>query len=317
MIDVVIINWNSGDYLQKCIQSIFSTDNRNFVAKVFIIDNNSADLSLQKIRLNDKIVIVKNKENRGFAKACNQGFKLCSAPYILLLNPDTQLLDTTLEDCIAFMIKKNDIDILGCQLLDDDGNIGYSCSRFPSAKGIFFDATGLSKIAPSIFKPGIIMTDWDHKESRFVDQVMGAFMFFRKSIFEKVGYFDEQFFVYYEEVDFSKRLAALGGKSFFDADIKAIHSGEGTTSSVKAFRLFLNLRSRLQYAKKHFKLSGYLLVWISTYFIEPFTRTFFLLLKGKTREISQVFKGYKLLITALQIIIEIIGKIREKKNSIY
>lgn len=298
MIDVVIINWNSGDYLQKCIQSIFSTDNRNFVTKVFIIDNNSSDLSLQKIRLNDKTEIVRNKENRGFAKACNQGFKLCSAPYILLLNPDTQLLDTTLEDCIAFMIKKTDIDILGCQLLDDDGNVGYSCSRFPSATGIFFDATGLSKMAPSIFKPGIIMTDWDHKESRLVDQVMGAFMFFRKSIFEKVGYFDEQFFVYYEEVDFSKRLAALGGKSFFDADIKAIHSGEGTTSSVKAFRLFLNLRSRLQYAKKHFNLSGYLLVWISTYFIEPFTRMFFLLLKGKAREISQVFKGYKLLITA-------------------
>lgn len=298
MIDVVIINWNSGDYLQKCIQSIFSTDNRNFVTKVFIIDNNSSDLSLQKIRLNDKTEIVRNKENRGFAKACNQGFKLCSAPYILLLNPDTQLLDTTLEDCIAFMIKKTDIDILGCQLLNDDGNVGYSCSRFPSATGIFFDATGLSKMAPSIFKPGIIMTDWDHKESRLVDQVMGAFMFFRKSIFEKVGYFDEQFFVYYEEVDFSKRLAALGGKSFFDADIKAIHSGEGTTSSVKAFRLFLNLRSRLQYAKKHFNLSGYLLVWISTYFIEPFTRMFFLLLKGKAREISQVFKGYKLLITA-------------------
>lgn len=300
MIDIVIVNWNSGNYLQKCIRSIFSTDNKDFISKVFIIDNNSDDISLQQIKLNSKIEIIRNGENKGFAKACNQGFKLSTSKYILLLNPDTKLLNNTLNDCIAFMDKKSDVDILGCQLLNDDGKIAPSCSRFPTPSGIFRDVTGLSKIAPSLFKPGIIMTEWDHKESRFVDQVMGAFMFMRKSIFEKVGYFDEQFFVYYEEVDFSKRLSELGGKSFFNADIKAIHSGEGTTFSVKAFRLFLNLRSRLQYAKKHFKLGGYLLVWICTYFIEPLTRTFFLLLKRKSQEIKQIIKGYKLLITTSQ-----------------
>lgn len=298
MVDVVIVNWNSGEYLRKCIQSIFSTNNKNFVGKVFIIDNNSEDLSVQQIKLNDKIEIIWNKENRGFAKACNQGFKLSTAPYILLLNPDTQLFNSTIEDSIACMNQKNGIDILGCQLLNDNGEIAPSCSKFPTPSGILRDTTGLSRIAPSIFKPGIIMTDWNHKESRFVDQVMGAFMFFRKSIFEKTGYFDEQFFVYYEEVDFSKRLSEIGGKSFFDAEIQAIHSGEGTTASVKAFRLFLNLRSRLQYAKKHFKSGGYLLVWICTYFIEPFSRTFFLLSKGKFQEIKQIFKGYKLLISS-------------------
>lgn len=300
MIDVVIVNWNSGDYLQKCIQSIFSTDNKDFVEKVFIIDNNSEDLSVRQIKLNDRIKIIRNKENNGFAKACNQGFKLSTANYVLLLNPDTQLLNNTLQDCFAFMNNTNSVDILGCQLLNDNGEIAPSCSKFPTPSGIFRDATGLSKLAPSIFKPGIIMTDWDHKESKFVDQVMGAFMFMRKSIFEKIGYFDERFFVYYEEVDFSKRLSKIGGKSFFDAEIKAIHSGEGTTSSVKAFRLFLNLQSRLQYAKKHFKFGGYLLVWFCTYCIEPFTRAFFLLSKGKSREIKQIFKGYKLLITSSQ-----------------
>lgn len=300
MIDVVIVNWNSGEYLQKCIQSIFSTDNKNFIQKLFIIDNNSEDLSLQQIKLNDKIIIIRNEENRGFAKACNQGFKLCTAPYILLLNPDTQLLKSTLEDCITFMDKRFDMDILGCQLLNYNGEIAPSCSKFPTPFGILRDATGLSKIAPSIFKPGIIMSDWDHKKSRFVDQVMGAFMFMRKSIFEKLGYFDERFFVYYEEVDFSKRLSEIGGKSFFNSEIKAIHSGEGTTSFVKAFRLFLNLQSRLKYAKKHFRFDGYFLVWVCTYFIEPFTRTIFLVSKGKFQEIKEVFKGYKLLITSSQ-----------------
>jgi hypothetical protein len=102
--------------------------------------------------------------------------------------------------------------------------------------------------------------------------------------------------VSYEEVDFSRRLAEKGGCSFFNANIKAIHTGGGTTNSVKGFRLFLNLRSRLQYAKKHFNFSGYLCVWISTFCIEPLTRCLFLLFSDRSREIVDLYQGYKLLL---------------------
>lgn len=296
MIDIIIINWNSSGYLEKCVNSIFTKKNEVFVNKVFIIDNNSTDSSLKNILPHQKIEIIYNKQNVGFARACNQGFKLSTADYVLLLNPDIELFETTISECISFMDLRIDADILGCQLLNDENEITFSCSRFPTVSGIFRDVTGLSKIAPSIFRPGIIMKEWDHSESKFVDQVMGAFMFMRRSIFDKVGFFDEQFFVYYEEVDFSKRLLKLGGKSFFNADIKAIHSGEGTTSSVKGFRLFLNLKSRLQYAKKHFSYSGFATVWLCTFFIEPITRCLFLISKGDSKEIPNLFKGYKLLI---------------------
>lgn len=296
MVDIVIVNWNSSDYLEKCIYSIFYTNNQNYVNRVFIIDNNSQDSSIDKIINNDKIIIIRNTENIGFSKACNQGFKLCLSSYVLLLNPDTQLLNTTLRDCIDFMQAKNDVDILGCQLLDDKGDITFSCSRFPTPIGIFFYSSGLSKLAPLIFKSGIIMLDWDHKKSRHVDQVMGAFMFMHLSIFEKIGYFDEQFFVYYEEVDFSKRVMEYGGKSYYNAKIRAIHSGEGTTKTVKGFRLFLNLQSRLKYAKKHFSTTGYLLVWFTTFFIEPFSRIILLLIRGNFRDIKETFKGYTLLL---------------------
>ena len=286
MIDIVIINWNSGNYLKQCISSIFSTSNADYVNTIFIIDNNSSDFSIDQVNQNNKIKIIRNKENRGFAKASNQGFHLSKAPYILLLNPDTQLLDTTLKVCIAFMERHPETDILGCRLLNDKGETSASCARFPTPFKLFMDSVGFSKIFPKIFSPAILMSDWDHKTSRYVDQLMGAFMFMRHSIFEKVGYFDERFFVYCEELDFSKRLHNLGGKSFFNTDIVAIHSGEGTTKAVKAFRLFLNLRSRLQYAKKHFSYFGYLLVWFGTYFIEPFSRIFFLLITGRFKEIK-------------------------------
>ncbi len=125
---------------------------------------------------------------------------------------------------------------------------------------------------------------------------MGAFMFMRLSIFERHGYFDERFFVYYEELDFSKRISASGGVIYFNSSIKATHSGGGTTNNVKAFRLFINLRSRLQYAKKHFSRLGYRFIWFCTCFIEPFTRIILLTLKGNFKEIPQIFEGYKLLV---------------------
>lgn len=296
MVDIIVVNWNSGDYLEKCVQSIFSSSSKeNLIHKIFIIDNNSIDSSLRNIPVHQKIEMIHNMQNIGFAKACNQGFKLASADYILLLNPDVKLFENTISECVSFMDQRNDIDILGCQLMNDQNEISFSCSRFPSVGGIFRDSSGLSKIAPSIFKPGIIMREWNHEQSKLVDQVMGAFMFMRRSVFDKVGLFDERFFVYFEEVDFSKRLSDVGGKSFYNSDIKAIHSGEGTTSSVKAFRLFLNLKSRLQYAKKHFKFFGYASVWFCTFFIEPVSRSLFLIASGKSNELKDLWKGYKLL----------------------
>ena len=296
MLDIIIVNWNSGGYLLKCVQSILQNSNEQIVKSIWIIDNHSSDNSISVLPSHPKIVIVENKVNLGFSKACNQGFKLCTSSYVLLLNPDVQLFGSTLSDCISYMDDHYEIDIMGCQLHNDDGSVAHSCARFPTPLRYFYDTIGLSKMAPKIFTPALLMSDWDHKTSRFVDQVMGAFMFMRFSVFEKLGYFDERFFVYCEELDFSKRLADQGGKSYFNANISAIHSGGGTTNSVKAYRLFLNLRSRLQYSKKHFSYFGYVAVSCCTFFIEPLTRIFFLLLKRNADEIKEVVKGYKLLL---------------------
>jgi len=296
MVDIIIVNWNSDTYLMKCIDSIFNDLNNSIINQVILIDNNSTDFSLNSIDYHEKILIIKNSVNLGFSKACNQGFALCRAPYVLLLNPDTILFDNTLISCIDCMDKNMDVEILGCRLLSEDGETTASCSRFPSPINILFDATGLSKIMPRIFTPATVMTDWSHNVSRYVDQVMGAFMLIRKTTLEKLGYFDERFFVYYEELDFSKRLAAIGGKTYYNHSITAIHSGEGTTRSIKGIRLFLNLKSRLLYSKKYFSTSGFFLVWCSTFLIEPFARIFFALIQGRFQETKEIMKGFWMLI---------------------
>ena len=299
MIDIVIVNWNSGDFLSKCVLSILQSPDCILVDKIIIVDNNSKDYSIGKIIQSDKIEIIINKQNNGFAKACNQGFRACSSCYVLLLNPDTIILQNTLSDCFDFMNNHTDIDILGCTLLDENGKVTKTCARFPTPVRFFFDAAGLSKIAPGIFTPGTLMTDWSHNESKFVDQVMGAFMFMRGNIFKKFGYFDEQYFVYYEELDFSFHVSKSGGKSYFNAGIMALHYGEGTTSTVKAFRLFLSLQSRLRYAKKRFSRAGYLLVCFSTFPVELCSRFILLLAQKKFDGIKQLFKAYKMLLIAL------------------
>lgn len=296
MIDIVIVNWNSGDLLSRCIDAIFTKANEDLLVGVYIIDNNSTDTSLQALPAHHKLHIIQNTVNAGFSKACNQGFRLSTAPFVLLLNPDTVLMETTLADCISCMQAQKEIDILGCQLLNDEGEITPTCARFPKPIRYVYHALGLSTFAPKRFHPPTLMTDWNHKESRMVDQVMGAFMFIRREIFEKIGYFDERFFVYYEELDYSLRLKIAGGKSFYNSQIQAIHSGMGTTEKVKAFRLFLSLRSRLQYAKKHFSLGGYIIVIVFSCVVEFITRQVMLLTKGKFSECMNVFKAYGMLL---------------------
>ncbi len=294
--DIVIVNWNAGNYLAACVNSIIHNDNEQLTGKIIIVDNHSSDDSLSKLPIHKKIIIIRNPDNKGFAKACNQGFQQCTSANTLLLNPDAQLLPDTLSLCTGYMQNHLDTDILGCSLLNDQGQVSVTCARFPKPYRYLSDALGLSKLFPQLFTPAVLMTDWNHSTSKEVNQVMGAFMFMKTSIFENYGYFDERFFVYYEELDFSKRVIDAGGKIFYNAAIKAIHSGEGTTQSVKAFRLYLSLQSRMKYARKHFGTFGLLTVALSTYIIEPFSRAAFCMLKGDFSGVKNIGQGYKMLI---------------------
>jgi GT2 family glycosyltransferase len=295
-IDIVIVNWNSGDLLKKCVESILASDSIDSVSQILIVDNHSEDQSISMLPEHKSIKLILNQSNLGFAKACNQGFLKCRSDYVLLLNPDTLLFKETLRGCIDYMDEKPKTGIMGCQLLDEAGKITASCARFPRAIDFVIHGTGLSRLLPKVFRPATLMTDWNHEQSRMVDQVMGAFMFMRSNVFEHIGYFDERYFVYFEELDFSLRYKKAGGNIFFNTEVKAIHSGMGTTSKVKAFRLFLNVRSRLQYARKNFSFPGFVGVYLSTFSFEILSRFFLLVISGRFSEIKDLFRGYGMLL---------------------
>lgn len=297
-LDLVIVNWNSGKQLRDCLASVARALSPQFVLqRVVVVDNASTDGSSDGLeRIGLPLLFIRNVENRGFAAACNQGAQGSAADYLLFLNPDTLLFEESLTAPLDFLsLPQNaSIGIVGIQLLDDDGAIARSCARFPTPAGIFGRMLGLDRLLPSLF-PGHFMTDWDHGSSREVDQVIGAFLLVRRTLFEAICGFDERFFVYFEELDFSLRSRKEGWQSFYLTSASAYHKGGGTSEQVKAVRLFYFLRSRILYGFKHFGPVTAAGLLAATLLIEPLLRVGHGALSGGAKSIMETLRGYAMI----------------------
>jgi len=297
-VDIIIVNWNSGRQLFNCLKAIGEVDLSDIELKsVVVVDNASRDDSHRGLEnLNLPLQIVTNLTNRGFAAACNQGALNSKADYLLFLNPDMALLKDSLQEVFKFLTQPNNlsIGILGIQLLNDLGKICRTSARFPTPARFIVKMIALDRIFPSIFQSHF-MTEWNHKDNRDVDQVMGAFFLVRRSLFEELGGFDERFFVYFEEVDFSLRARKAGWKSYYLAEAQAYHKGGGTSEQVKAARLFYSLRSRILYGFKHFGWISAICLMLATLFIEPVSRIVNALTKRSGKEMIETIRGYLML----------------------
>ncbi len=310
--DIIIVNWNSGELLRDCLESItVAAEHDSFrLNRVVVVDNASLDGSADELEeLKMPLLIIRNESNKGFAKACNQGTEDSSADYLLFLNPDTYLNRDSLEKPIIFMEKdfNRQIGITGIQLLDGNGEIARTCARFPTPSRFLSKMLGLDRLFPHAF-PSHFMSEWDHQESREVDHVMGAFFLIRRFIFEELGRFDEQFFVYLEDLDFSFRARQAGWHCFYLADAKARHKGGGTSEKAKAIRLFYSLQSRILYGYKNFgwwTATG--LMW-GTLLLEPLARLTLSASRLSNGEIQETIKGYSILWGKLPLLLKSISE---------
>jgi GT2 family glycosyltransferase len=270
MIDIVIVNWNTGLFLKNCVKSILQS-RCILVKNIIIVDNNSDDKSIYSIPRNKNIKLIKNKTNVGFGRACNIGAKYSNQKYLLFLNPDTKIYKNTLNLVFQFMekTKNKEIGICGVKMVKAKQKVEKSCSRFPTGLNLLLKSLGLDLI---LKKKSMLMREFNHLESRTVDQVIGAFFFIRKKIFKKLKGFDENFFLYMEEVDLSYRCFLLGYNSFYLSKASCFHAGGVSSSKNMNIRLFNNLKSRYLYSKKHFNFADQLLVLVS-FFVEYILRS--------------------------------------------
>lgn len=293
MLDVVVVNWNSGAQLRACINSIAKYGGE-YVSQTIVVDNGSIDGSEGSVDGVANVTMIRAGTNLGFGKACNLGAQKASAEYILFLNPDAALYPDTLANAMCHMQKPSNLQvgICGVQLLDERGQVSRSCARFPSPERFLAHAAGMDRFVPTL---GHAMAEWDHAQIRCVDQVIGAFFLVRRHLFVSLRGFDERFFVYFEEVDFSYRASLAGWSSVYLADTQAFHAGGGTSHQVKARRLFYSMRSRLLYAGKHFSLGGLLLVLLSTLLLEPLSRIGYATLRGSWSAVKETVGAFGML----------------------
>jgi N-acetylglucosaminyl-diphospho-decaprenol L-rhamnosyltransferase len=296
---IVIVNWNSGAQLRECLASVdvaaAGLSCGQALSEVVVVDNASEDGSERDLALaSAPLRLLRNERNRGFAAGCNQGAAGCGADLILFLNPDTRLFANSLAVPLKHLDEPGHArtGIVGIQMIDERGEVARSCARFPTPGHFAAQALGVDRLLP---RAAHTMREWDHADTREVDQVIGAFFLIRRPVFDALGGFDERFFVYFEEVDLSLRARRAGWRSVFLADAQAFHKGGGTTNQVKTQRLFYSLRSRLLYGRKHFGPLQRSLLFAVTWALEPFSRVLHLGLSRRWREIGHVVKAYALL----------------------
>lgn len=294
-LDIIIVNWNAGIQLRGCLDSILAARRDGFeLDRVVVVDNASEDGSANRLDgLDLPLVIQRNQENRGFAAAANQGTRSSHADYLLFLNPDTRLYIDSLATPLAYLDRPENtgVGIVGIQLVDETGRVHRSCARLPTPGRYLAMMAGLDRLLPGLF-PSHFMAEWDHQDSREVDQVIGAFFLVRRTVFEALDGFDERFFVYFEDVDFALRARKAGWRSYYLATARAYHRGGGTTEEAKALRLAYNLRGRILYSFKHFGQFSAALVTLATLLVEPVSRVVLAMARRSPTEALDTLRGY-------------------------
>jgi len=253
-LSIIIVNYNAGHYLENCLKSVYA-ETKQIPFDIWIVDNNSKDASVSMIRSNFPLInLVENKENTGFARANNDAISKCAGDYILLLNPDTLIMENAIEKMVKFMDENPQTGIAGCKVLNEDGTLQLACRRSIPAPGVaFFRLTGLSRLFPN--SKGMAkynLTYLNPDEANEVDAVSGAFLMIRRQVVDKIGKLDERFFMYGEELDWCLRTKKAGWKVMYYPDAEIIHyKGECSKSNCRkaAFEFY---RSMYLFHKKHF-----------------------------------------------------------------
>ncbi|HXF57853.1 MAG TPA: glycosyltransferase family 2 protein [Actinomycetota bacterium] len=233
---VVVVNYNSGAFLGRCLRSAFEAagDAR---LEVVVVDNASTDGSLEAARGLPGVRVVRNRTNRGFAAAANQGIQATSAPFVLLLNPDAQVLAGTLGGLLKVARDHPRAGAIGPLVRAPDGRVYPSARRVPSL-GVGLVHAFLGVFWPdNRFSRAYTMADWDRRSSRSVEWVSGCCMLLRREALDEVGLFDEGYFMYVEDVDLCTRLRLAGWDVLFTPELEVLHVQGVSTRGSKRMTL--------------------------------------------------------------------------------
>jgi GT2 family glycosyltransferase len=254
-LSIVIVNWNTVDYLRRCLRSILLYPPSGEY-EVIVVDNASADGSAQMAssEFGRGVTLIENQENVGYAKGNNQGLAVASGERILLLNPDTEVTQGAIDALEAFADGHPDAGAIGCRLVDVDGYVQRSCRSFPHPLGILFEYIGLSRLFPGSKLFGSYrMTYFDYAGDAQVDQPMASCLLMPRKALDNVGMFDEDFPIFFNDVDWCYRAKQMGWNVWFTFGAKVIHHGGRSTNQIRRSMVLESHRSFKKFYAKYYK----------------------------------------------------------------
>ncbi len=250
-LSIIIVSWNVADLLRDCLRSI-DEGHDELDLEVIVVDSASSDNSVAMIREEFPWVdLLACEENVGFPRGNNLGLARANGRYLLLLNPDTVVLDDALPKMMAYMQENPEVGVLGGQLLNADGTIQSSKRRFPTLTTAFFESTWLENVTPKGVLERYYAQDLPDDAINDVDWVMGACMLVPRQVVAEVGGLDEAYFMYSEELDWCRRIKDSGRRVVYYPEAKIIHyMGQSSEQAVVARHINFQ-RAKLRYFRKY------------------------------------------------------------------
>lgn len=247
-VSILIVHYNTPKLLRQTLKGIFSS-NISVPFEVIVVDNNPSQRIQEQVEKEfPQVKVFVSDSNIGFGCGMNLAMKHASGRYYFVFNPDIALFEGTIEKLVQFMDENKDVGMVGPQLLNPDRSLQHSCYRFMDPKIILYRRIPLlknlrkAKEAVSHY----LMEDWDHKETREVDYLLGAAMFVRKEAVDDVGVFDPEYFVYFEDQDWCRRFWKAGWKILYYPETQLVHYHRRETAEGNFLKQLFNKLTRIQ-----------------------------------------------------------------------
>ncbi len=253
MISIIIVSWNTASFLENCLTSILANPPSS-PFEVWVVDNASTDNSPRMVREKfPQVHLIENRENVGFARANNQAIQQCTGNYVLLLNPDTLVASGALQAMIDFLDQHPEAGAAGAKNLTPDGSLQISSHPRPTLSRELWRLLHLDAISPYALYPSAM---WETNQPQDVDVLGGACLLLKKEVLEQVGFLDEDYFMYSEEIDLCYRIQRAGWHLYWIPQAEVVHFGGQSTQQVPT-EMFLNLyHSNIKYFRKHYGWSA-------------------------------------------------------------
>jgi hypothetical protein len=294
MLSIIIVNWNVKDILIKNLESIFLYT-KNVDYEVIVVDNNSSDGSVEAVNkafpdqiTNGKLKIIASKKNNGFAKGNNIGYAESKGEYVLFMNPDMELVENSFKILADYLDQHREVGAVGCTLNYPDGSLQKSVKKLPT---FFSQVIILLKLHHFLYNlksiREFLQRDFDYSREQEVEQLMGAFIMMRREVFERAGKWDEDYWIWWEDIELAYELKIQNVKVIYTPRTKIIHHES------KSFEQNLGLtrqkrfnKSMLIYFKKHgSKLQYFILILLQpiSLFLAWLTQVFRVKMKQQSK----------------------------------